>query len=192
MQSFGKKLAIFGHFSAKTDFFFVLAALQPPMCCSNTTANTFQWVRPQPWRSSMLLQNVRAFKSKQPPTVMKTKDNRNKPHHSEHPSIWFSQSVQHRTKCIMNTELRHLHFQRYDPDAFPWGAWPREAAVDTHKQAGRQSTALTGASSRSCHVTKRFRILATLKQGNKSMYSNTSGYVHMGLRLDWGKGITGQ
>ena len=34
--------------------------------------------------------------------------------------------------------------------------------------------------------------LATLKQGNKSMYSNTSGYVHMGLRLDWGKGITGQ
>ena len=45
---------------------------------------------------------------------------------------------------------------------------------------------------RSCHVTKRFRILATLKQGNKSMYNNTSGYVHMGLRLDWGKGITGQ
>ena len=45
---------------------------------------------------------------------------------------------------------------------------------------------------RSCHVTKRFRILATLKQGNKSMYSNTSGYVHMGLRLDWGKGITRQ
>ena len=77
-------------------------------------------------------------------------------------------------------------------DAFPWGAWPRDAAVDTRKQAGRQSTALTGASSRSCHVTKRFRILATLKQGNKIMYSNTSGYVHMGLRLDWGKGITGQ
>ena len=73
-----------------------------------------------------------------------------------------------------------------------WGAWPRDAAVDTHKQAGRQSTALTGASSRSCHVTKRFRILATLKQGNKSMYSNTSGYVHMELRLDWGKGTTGQ
>ena len=45
---------------------------------------------------------------------------------------------------------------------------------------------------RSCHVKKRFRILATLKQGNKGMYSNTSGYVHMGLRLDWGKGITGQ
>ena len=60
------------------------------------------------------------------------------------------------------------------------GAWPRDAAVDTRKQAGRQSTALTGASSRSCHVTKRFRILATLKQGNKSMYSTTSGYVHMG------------
>ena len=78
------------------------------------------------------------------------------------------------------------------PDAFPWGAWPRDAAVHTHKQAGRQSTALTGASLRSCHVTKRFRILATLQRGNKSMYSNTSGYVHMGLRLDWGKGITGQ
>ena len=43
------------------------------------------------------------------------------------------------------------------------GAWPRDAAVDTRKQAGRQITALTGASSRSCHVTKRFRILATLK-----------------------------
>ena len=53
-----------------------------------------------------------------------------------------------------------------------------------HKQAGRQSTALTRASSCSCHVTKRFRILATLKQGNKRMYSNTSGYVRMGLRLD--------
>ena len=65
-------------------------------------------------------------------------------------------------------------------DAFPWGAWPRDAAVDTHKQAGRQSTALTGASSCSCHVTKRFMILATLKQRNKSIYSNTSGYVHMG------------
>ena len=64
-----------------------------------------------------------------------------------------------------------------------WGAWPRDAAVDTHKQAGRQSTALTRASSCSCHVTKRFRILATLKQGNKSMYSNTSEDVHMGL--DW-------
>ena len=73
-----------------------------------------------------------------------------------------------------------------------WRAWPRDAAVDTHKQAGRQSTALTWASSCSCHVTKRFRILADLKQGNKGMYSNTSGYVHMGLRLDWGKGITGQ
>ena len=55
----------------------------------------------------------------------------------------------------------------WDPhgDAFPWEAWPRDAAVDRHKQAGRQSTALTGASLLSCHVTKRFRILATLKQG---------------------------
>ena len=72
------------------------------------------------------------------------------------------------------------------------GAWPRDAAVDTRKQAGRQSTALTGASSRSCHVTKGFTILATLKQGNKIIYSNTSGYVSIGLRLDWGKGIKGQ
>ena len=77
-------------------------------------------------------------------------------------------------------------------DAFPWGAWPQDAAADTRRQAGRQSTALTRASSCSWHVTKRFRILPTLKQGNKSMYSNTSGYVHMRLRLDWGKGITGQ
>ena len=81
---------------------------------------------------------------------------------------------------------------RSPTDAFPWGAWPRDAAVDTRKQAGRQSTALTRASSCSCHVTKRFSILATLKQGNKSMCSNTSGYVHMGLRLYWGRGITGQ
>ena len=92
--------------------------------------------------------------------------------------------------------VRRLRLPAYgtlgNSDAFPWGASPRDAAVDTRKQAGRQSTALTGASSRSCHVTKRFRILATLKQGNESMYSNTSGYVHMGLRLDWGKGITGQ
>ena len=80
---------------------------------------------------------------------------------------------------------------RWIIDAFPWGAWPQDAAADTHKQAGRQSTALTGASSCSCHVTKRFRILATLNQGNKGMYSNRSGYVHMGLRLDWGSGITG-
>ena len=69
-------------------------------------------------------------------------------------------------------------------DAFPGEARPRDAAADTHKQAGRQGTALTRASSCSCHVGKRFRILATPKQGNKCMYSNTSGCVHMGLRLD--------
>ena len=74
----------------------------------------------------------------------------------------------------------------------PVGGLATGRCGDTHKQAGRQSTALTGASIRSCHVTKRFRILATLKQGNKSMYSNTSGYVHMGLRLDRGKAIIGQ
>ena len=72
------------------------------------------------------------------------------------------------------------------------GGLATERCGDRHKQAGRQSTALTGASIRSCHVKKRFRILATLKQGNKSMPSNTSGYVHMGFRPDWGKGITGQ
>ena len=115
---FGKKRAIHGHFSVKTDFYFVLAALQPPTCCSNTTANTLQWVPPRPRRSSMILQNVCAFGSKERPMLMKTRNNRNKPHHSEHLSIWFSQSVQHHTKCIMNTELRHLHFQRYNPAVF--------------------------------------------------------------------------
>ena len=56
-----------------------------------------------------------------------------------------------------------------------------------HAQASRQAKHCAHrASSCSCHVTKRFRILATLKQGNKSMYNITSGYVHMGLRLDWG------
>ena len=115
---FGKKLVIHGHFWAKTDFFLVLVALQPMICCSNTTANTFQGVRPRPRRSSMILQNVRAFESKEPPMVMKTKDNRNKLHHSEHLSMWFSQSVQHRTNGIMITELRYLHFQRYNPAVF--------------------------------------------------------------------------
>ena len=81
---------------------------------------------------------------------------------------------------------------KWPTNAFPWGGLAKGRCGDTHRQAGRQSTALTGASLRSCHETKRFRILATLKQENESMYSNTSGYVHMGLRLDWGKGITGQ
>ena len=77
-------------------------------------------------------------------------------------------------------------------DAFRWGAWPRDAAVThTSKQAGKALRS-QGHQLRSCHETKRCRILATLKQGNKSMYSNTSGYVPMGLRLDWGKGITEQ
>ena len=91
----------------------------------------------------------------------------------------------------MDSPLKDLKAKRRS-DAFPPGAWPRDAAADTRKQAGRQSTALTRAYSCSCHVTKRFRILASLKQGNKSMYRNTSGNVHMGLGLDWGKGITGQ
>ena len=84
-------------------------------------------------------------------------------------------------------------FARFgDSETFPSGAWPQDAAANTHKQAGRQRTSLTRASSCSGHVTKRFNILATLKQGNEGMYSNASGYVHMGLRLHWGKCITGQ
>ena len=78
-------------------------------------------------------------------------------------------------------------------DAFPWGAWTRDGAVDTRKQAGRQSTALTGASSRSCHVTKRFRILATLKQNATKKYVQQHiGICTHELRLDWGQGIAGQ
>ena len=77
-------------------------------------------------------------------------------------------------------------------DAFPWGAWPRDAAVTRKSKQAGKALRSQGHQLRSCRETKRFRILATLKQGNKSMYSNTSGYVHMGLRLDWGKGITGQ
>ena len=88
--------------------------------------------------------------------------------------------------------LYPVHSRNRSPDAFPWGAWPRDAAVTrTSKQAGKALRS-QGHQLRSCHVTKRFRILATLKQGNKSMNGNTSGYVHMGLRLDWSKGITGQ
>ena len=96
----GQKNTIFGKkkngnfrsfFGRKLIFVFVLAALQPPIGCFNTTPNTFQWVRPRPQWSSIILQNVRAFETKEPRMVMKTKDNRNKPHHSEHLSIWFSQ-----------------------------------------------------------------------------------------------------
>ena len=105
---------------------------------------------------------------------------------------WYTAVYSHYTAVYREYTAVYLPTLFEYIDAFPWGAWPRDAAVDTHKQADRQRTALTGASLRSCHVTKRFKILATLKQGNKSMYSNTSGYVHMGLRLDWGKGITGQ
>ena len=48
-------------------------------------------------------------------------------------------------------------------DAFPWGAWPRDAAVTrTSKQAGKALRS-QGHQLRSCHVTKRFRILATLQ-----------------------------
>ena len=77
-------------------------------------------------------------------------------------------------------------------DAFPWGAWPRDAAVTrTSKQAGK------ACAHRGINYARVMRqsvsgSLPLCKRGNKSMYSNTSGYVHMGLRLDWGKGITGQ
>ena len=50
--------------------------------------------------------------------VMKTKDNRRKPQHCEHLSILSSEPVQHCTKCTMNTEVRHLHLQRYNPAVF--------------------------------------------------------------------------
>ena len=43
--------------------------------------------------------------------VMKTKNNCNKPHQSEHLTIWFSQSVQHRTKYIMNTKTKTVFGQ---------------------------------------------------------------------------------
>ena len=86
--------------------------------------------------------------------------------------------------------LPHAHKRRPSNDAFPWGAG--HGTLRWTRASEQTGTTLTGASMRSCHVTKRFRILATLQQGNESMYSNTSGYVHMGLRLDWGKGITGQ
>ena len=69
-------------------------------------------------------------------------------------------------------------------DAFPWGAWPRDAAVTRTSKQAAKALLSQGHQLRSCHETKRFRILATLKQGNKSMSSNTSGYIHMGLRLD--------
>ena len=58
---FRQKIGNSWPFLGENCFFFVLAALQPPICCSNTTANTFQWVRPRPRRSSMILQNSRAF-----------------------------------------------------------------------------------------------------------------------------------
>ena len=58
---FRQKIGNFWPLLGELIFFFVLAALQPPICCSNTTANTFQWVRPRPRRSSMILQTVRAF-----------------------------------------------------------------------------------------------------------------------------------
>ena len=42
-----------GNLWTKTEFFFVLAAQQSLICSCNTTANTFQWVRPRPRRSSI-------------------------------------------------------------------------------------------------------------------------------------------
>ena len=105
---FRQNLTIFGHFWAKADFCFVLAALRPSIGCSNTTPNTFPSVCPRPRQSTISLQNVGAFQSKEPPIVMKTMDNRNKPHQSEHLSIWFFQSVQHCTKCITNTKKKSI------------------------------------------------------------------------------------
>ena len=39
---------------------------------------------------------------------------------------------------------------------------------------------------------KAFQDACHSETGNKGMYSNTSGNLHMGLRLDWNKGITRQ
>ena len=80
----------------------------------------------------------------------------------------------------------------HELDAFPWGAWPQDAAVTrTGKQAGK---ALRSQGHHYASVMRQSvsESLPLCKRGNKSMYSNTSGYVHMGLKLDWGKGITGQ
>ena len=44
--------------------------------------------------------------------IMKTKDNCKRPQHSERLSILFSPSVQHRTKCIMNTKNNSLFIKR--------------------------------------------------------------------------------
>ena len=157
---------------------------QPPTAARKTTLNAGRCVRhPREGRGG----------NRQPPPPKKTEGGggggrKNSPQPPNRPPT-PPEAAKPPTQKAPKTGPQKRH---RGTDAFPWGAWPRDAAVDTHKQAGRQSTALTGASSRSCHVTKRFRILATLKQGNKSMYSNTSGYVHIGLGLDWAKGITGQ
>ena len=81
--------------------------------------------------------------------VMKTKDNRNKPHHSEHPSIWLSQSVQHRTKCTMKTELRHLHFQRCNPAVFT------NTAIYLDLQAPRAQSLFFGDGKNKRHIWRR-------------------------------------
>ena len=77
-------------------------------------------------------------------------------------------------------------------DVFPWGGLAT-GRCGGHAQVSRQAKhyahrgiiALV-----SCD--KAFQDPCHSETRKKSMYSNTSGYVHMGLRLDWGKGITGQ
>ena len=53
--------------------------------------------------------------------VMKTKDNRNKPHQSEHLTIWLSHSVHHRTKCTMNTKRNTVFGQKLSILGHFWG-----------------------------------------------------------------------
>ena len=68
---------------------------------------------------------------------------------------------------------------------------PATGRCGGHTQVSRQAKhyAHKGIYALSCD--KAFQNPCHSARGNESMYSNTSGYVHMGLRLDWGKGITG-
>ena len=77
-------------------------------------------------------------------------------------------------------------------DAFPWGGLATGRCGE-HAKAGRQAKhcAHRGIITLvSCD--KAFQDPCHSETREQSMYSNTSGCVHMGLRLDWDKGITGQ
>ena len=121
---FRPKKCGFGPFLGENSFFLCwrpcntqqVAPIQLGICYYTILISTSSILtrRAKPTHQKNILQNLRACESKERPMVMKTKANRNKLRQSEHPSIWFSQSVQHGRTCKMNTELRHLHFQRYN------------------------------------------------------------------------------